>query len=385
MAPNLQVLQAARVNAIMRGLTDTRELPAELVFLGRTPVVPATDGEIMARFTGRVQIADLVADDQKAAVYSAGKFTLETSGAPNLKHGQMLTQEQLKQLEAISAAGVEDETGFFNDTENAIIDSLLLGVRQRMEAICVARALDGFSYDRLGIKMQNVTWGMPSDLKLTLEVPITDHTNCKIVTYVSNLLRSARIRYGITYDRWTMSLAAFNEIIACDEFIAKARMYLAPNVSFVNLNTQNTADMTTLAQRVFGIAEIELYDSRYWSEDESGALTSAPYLPINKSIFSARANDNNRMVADWANGVPTEVVVSNLVQSAGGMIGSLPRNTRGPIAYATGDLNPPQVTYWGVGRGWSRKHLLQETAVMTLAPTHGADSIDETVPVGEPF
>lgn len=386
MAPNLQILQAVRVNAIMRALQDTRELPGDLVALSRTPIVPASDGEIMARFTGRVLIADLVADDQKAAVYSAGKFTLETSGAPNLKHGQMLTQEQLKQLEAISSTNVQDDTGFFTDTENSIVDALLLGVRQRMEAICVARWIDGFSYNRLGIRMENVTWGMPADLKVTLEVPITDHANCKIVTYILNLIRLAQVRYGIRYDRLTMSLAAFNEMIACDEFATKARMYLAPNVSFVNLNTQNTEDMKTLAQRVLGLAEIELYDSRYWSEDESGAIVSEPFLPINKFVFSARANDNSRQVADFANGIPTEVTVANLLGAgAGGMIGTLPRNTRGPISYVTGELNPPQVTYWGVGRGWSRKHMLQETAVMTVAPAVGDDAIEETIPVGEPF
>lgn len=385
MPPGLQVISAVRVNAIMRALQDTRELPAELKFLNRTPIVPATDGEIMARFTGRVLIADLVADDQKAAVYSAGKFTLETSGAPNLKLGQMLTQEQIKQLESVEAANVNDETGFFTDTENSIVDALLLGVRQRMEAICVARSIDGFSYKRLGIRMENVTWGMPADLKITLEVPITDHTNCKIVTYISNVLRLAQVRYGIKYDRITMSLAAFNEMIACDEFIAKARQYLAPNVSFVNLNTQNTQDMQMLAQRVLGLAEIELYDSRYWTQEEEGTIVSEPFLPINKIVFGAKANDNSRMVADWANGVPTEVSVARILGGQSEMIGTLPRGTRGPIAYATGQLNPPQVTYWGVGRGWSRKHMLQETAVMTVAPTVGDDAIQEVIPVGEPF
>lgn len=388
MAPNLLLLQAVRINAIMRALQDTREMPADLVFLGRTPIVPAVNGEIMARFTGRILIADLVADDQKAGVYSAGKFTLETSNAPNLKHGQMLTQEQLDQLAAIEAQGGvdSDPDGIWNEMENGIMDDLLLGVRQRMEAICVARALDGFSYNRLGIKMDNVTWGTPSDLKVTLEVPITDHTNCKIVTYILNLLRVAKVRYGIMYDRITMSLAAFNEMIACDEFQAKARMYLAPNVSFVNLNTQNTQDMQTLATRVLGVAELELYDSRYWSQEEDGSIVSSPYLPINKFILSARANDNNRRVADFANGVPTEVTVASILgANTSGMIGNLPRNTRGPVGYATGTHNPPQVTYWGVAKGWSRKHLLQETAVMTVAPDVGEDAIQEVIPVGEPF
>jgi len=382
MAPNLQILQAVRVNAIMRALQDTRELPGDLIALRRTPVVPAADGEIMARFTGRVLIADLVADDQKAAVYSAGKFTLERSGAPNLKLGQMLTQEQLKMLEQV-ANGVEDETGYFNDTENYIVDALLLGVRQRMEAIRVASWIGGFSYNRLGIKMENVTWGKPADLKVTLEVPITDYENCKIVTYITNLMERAQVRYGITYDRLTLPRAAFRQVIRCKEFQDMARQYLAPNVSFVNLNTSDIRTMRTLAENVFGLEEIEFYDSRHWGQTEGGLLVSERYFPINRAVLSARANDNSRAVADFANGVPTEVTIANLGTGTG-MIGTLPRNTRGPIAYVTAEHNPPQVTYWGAGRGWVRVHMPQETAAITLAPAAGEDAIEETVEVGEP-
>ena len=388
MAPQLQALQAMRVNSIMRGLVDTRELPGDLLWLRRTPIVPAVNGEIMARFTGRVQIADLVADDQRAGVYSAGKWSFETNNAPNLKHGQMLTQEQLDLIAAIEAnGGVDnDPDGIWSEMENGVLDDLLLGVRQRMEAICVARAMDGFSYNRLGIVMDNVTWGMPSDLKVTLEVPITDHANCKIVSYILGLRRLAKVRYGITYDRLTMSLALFNEMTSCLEFQEKARMYLAPNVSFINLSVENTQDMQNLAQKVFSGMEIELYDSRYWSQGEDGTLVSSPYQPINKIIFSAKANDGSRRVCDWANGVPTEVTVANILGGdTSGMIGNLPRGTRGPVGYVTGTHNPPQVTYWGVAKGWSRKHLLQETAVMTVAPDVGDDAIEEMIPVGEPF
>jgi len=103
MAPNLQMFNGVRVTRMMRALDDVRNLPQDLVWLGRTPIVPAVDGEIMARFRGRVLIADLIADDQKAAVYSAGKFRIETSGIPNLKIGRLLTQEELKTFEAVTA------------------------------------------------------------------------------------------------------------------------------------------------------------------------------------------------------------------------------------------------------------------------------------------
>lgn len=378
----LQILQAARVTRKIQALQDVRTLQPQLTMLGRTPVVPAEEGELMVSFIGQPVIADLVADDQKAAVYSVGRFRTETNGAPNLKLGQMLTQAQLKLLRSLGVN--QNRFAAFDNTENTILDQLLFGVRMRMEAICWARAMDGFSYRRLGIIMDNVTWGMPSDLKVTLEVPITDHANCLIVTYISNLRRAAQVRYSAVYDRISMSLAAFNHMIQCAEFQAMARTYLAPNVSFVNLNTANTEDMLALARRVLGVVEIELQDWRYWTQGEDGTLVSSPFLPINKFVFSSRMNDNNAMVADFANGVPTEVDVSNLVGQAGGVIGNIPEDTYGPVGYAEGSLNPPQITYWGVARGWSRKHLKQETAVMTVAPEVGDDAIEETVSLAPP-
>lgn len=382
MTTPLQILQAARITGKIQALQDVRNLSPQLTMLRRTPIVPASESELMVSFIGNPVIADLVADDQKAAVYSVGKFRTETHGAPNLKLGQMLTQGQIEQLKALGMSPAKFAA--FDNSENTILDQLLNGVRMRMEAISWARAMDGFSYRRLGIIMENVTWGMPSDLKVTLEVPITDHTNCLIVTYIFNLKRLAQIRYGIIYDRISMSLAAFNEMIACAEFQTKARTYLAPNVSFVNLNVADTESMVALAQRVLGVAEIELQDWRYWTQGENGTLASEPFLPINKFVFSSRMNDNNAMVADFANGVPTEVTVSNLLGPSGGIIGQIPEDTYGPVGYAEGQFNPPQITYWGVGRGWGRKHLKQETAVMTVAPTNGAEAIAETVSRAEP-
>lgn len=379
-----QLLTALRITRMMRTLDDVRNLPEDLVWTGRTPDVNAVDGEIMARFRGRVQIADLVADDQKAAVYKSGRFSTETAGIPNIKVGQLLTQAQIKEYEAINANGgvANDPDNIVSDMENGILDNLLLGVRQRKESICVARILDGFSYDRLGIKISNISWGMPSDLKITPSNPWTDHTNGKPVTDILTVKEVAKVRYGIDYDRLSLPLAAFRDMIQCVEFQNSARLFLAPNVSFVNLTIQNTQQMVNLAQNVLGLKVIETYDSRYWSEDDAGALTSHRYWPINKAALTSTANDNNRMAADFAHGVVTESVVSNMVPTD--MIGRLPSGARGPVGYATGELNPPQITYWGVDRGWTRKFLLQESAVITVAPTSGAGSITDYIPVTEP-
>ena len=64
----------------------------------------------------------------------------------------------------------------------------------------------------------------------------------------------------------------------------------------------------------------------------------------------------------------------------GGMIGSFKGATRGPISYATCEsMNPPNITMWGVARGFPRKFMLQANAVLDVGP------ITDPVSVTEPF
>jgi hypothetical protein len=167
-----QLLQAARLTRIIQSLQDVRTLPQQLKFLGRTPIVDAVDSEIMARFTGFVTIADLIADDQQAVTYQNTKLSYETTNIPNIKHGTPISQAMLNQLQSFMAVpgGMPNDMGLFSDYENRTLDSLLLGVRQRMEALIIAMWLDSLTYDRLGIKITNASWGMPADLKVTPSV-----------------------------------------------------------------------------------------------------------------------------------------------------------------------------------------------------------------------
>ncbi len=376
MPVGFQPLEALVLARVIQQLQDTRLMPGDLRFLGRTPLVPAVDDEIMARFTGYVTIADIIADDQKAVVYSTDKISYEGTNIPNLKHGRALNQSMLNQLDSIARNNPQADMTLFRNYRNRVLDGLLLGVRQRMEALLVAMALDGLSYDRLGIIMSNVTWGMPSDLKAT---PNTSWDTANTATPVDDILAVALIgstRYGQTFNRVTMSTPAFRYMIATTEFQSKARAYLAPNVSYTNLAIANLEQQRALAQNVLGM-QIELYDSRYWTQNENGTLTSAPFLPITKVILSNTADDNDPMAMDFANGIVTESIVADLVGS--NIIGSLGGPQRGPVAYATPtstDLNPPGVTMWGVARGFPRKHKLQATAVLTVGSF--SDQIDPT-------
>jgi hypothetical protein len=109
----------------------------------------------------------------------------------------------------------------------------------------------------------------------------------------------------------------------------------------------------------------------------SGAC--AALWPINKVGLSNSGDDNDPTAYDFANGITTESIVSGLVKNE--MLGTIGGPTRGPIAYATApsDLNPPQVVYWGVARGFPRKYRLQATAVLTVG------TFTDTIPVGPPF
>lgn len=378
-----QILSAVRVNKIMSSLQDRRGIPQTLRFLSRTPVVPAADGEIMARFMGQILIADLIANGQRAGVYSAGKMFLETSNPPNLKLGTALNQDQLNQLNAMES-GITVDDNLFPNTEARILDNLRLGVSQRMEALIVAAKIGGFSYDRLGIKMAGVSFGMPSDLQITPTNEWTDSANATPVSDILLAKRLGKIKYGINYDRVVMSLAGFNAMIATTEFQNKARTYLAPNVSFTNLNAADTEYQKNLATNVLGVKEIELYDERYWTENTDGTIESAPFWPINKVLLESTQSDNDASVLDFANGIVTEAIVSNIGGSK--INGQLPRNARGPVGYTTAEDNPPSVTYWGVGRGFPRRHLMQATACLTIAPAVGTGSLDETIDFAEiPF
>ena len=229
-----QLLQAARLTKIMQALQDTRQLPEQLKFLARTPIVPAVDAEIMARFTGYVTIADLVADDQRAVTYQNSKLSYETVNIPNIKHGQALTQAMLNQLQSIlNGNALPQDMGIFSGYENRVIDGLLLGVRQRMEALIIAMQLDSLTYDRLGIKITGATWGMPSDLKVT---PATGWDTAGSATPVNDLWsvrRTARVRYvsdGIEAQRPGVDRIGHHSIEAGDESSQRLGAPLAPEL-----------------------------------------------------------------------------------------------------------------------------------------------------------
>lgn len=370
-----ELLSAVRVTKLMRSLQDLRGTPRKLTHLNRTPVVPAAEGEIMAQFQGQILIADLIADGQRAGVYSAGKLALIGNKVPNLKIGAALNQDQLNQLMQ-KLAGFEVMDDLFPTTEARIVDNLRMGVAYRMEALIVAAKIGDYSYDRLGIQLEGVDFGMPSDLKIEISNEWTD-VNSTPVADIKLTKRIGQVKYDIVYDRMVMTLSAFNAMIATTEFQNKMKPFIRQDLGGANFDGADTEFQRNLATNVMGLREIEINDARFWQESPAGGLSSSPFQPNNKVILESSQNDNDASALDFANGVVTEAIISNTPGSP--IQGQLPLNARGPVGYQTSEHNPPSTTYWGVGRGFPRRHLRQLTACLTIAPASGTGSIDETI------
>ena len=384
MPAGFEQLSVLRITRAMQALQDVRDIPQELMFLKDTALTPAMDGEIMARFIGRVQIADLVTDDAKAGVYSLGKFSTESNQPPNIKVGMSITQAEINQY---FAAGMNDDAGMTDMFITKRIDALLLGVRQRMETLLVGMKLDTFSYNKMGVIVNNASWGMPVDLKVTSGTPWA--ANPATATPIDDMLNIKLIgstRYGVDYDRITMSTAAFRKMLATAEFQAKAKIQFRSDLAIqTNFSLYNLEQQKSFASAVLGMA-IRFYDARYWVPANDGTTSSTPYLPLNKVVIDMTSSDNDPLVQDFANGITTESRISSLLPNtgiglaAGGLIGQFDRAARGPVAYSTVEsMNPPNITMWGVARGFPRKFMLQANAVLDVG------AITDPVLVTEPF
>lgn len=361
----MEVLGAKRLTGIVQTLRDIRETPKQLLFLNRTRRVPAVDSEIMGRYDGNVIAADIIADDQKAVVRSTGSVTLESVKIPNLKHGELMTQEMMNLLERInSGGGIPRDDGIISDYKMRTMERLTIGVEHRMEALLVACAIDSFSYDRLGLKLSGVGWGMPADLKITIGTAWTTTATAKPIDDILAAKYLAQEKYGEMYDRVTMTSTDFRELIATDEFKAKAQLYSQISFPAGSFPSQDLGTMKNLVGLMLGM-QVELYDSKYWQEAAAGTVAATSFLPAGKIVLSDSNDDNTGEAIDWANGIVTESTVSAMGST--GMIGGFDGPEYGPVGYATvpQDLNPPNLTLWAVARGFPRKHRLSSTAVLT--------------------
>lgn len=357
-------LDSAKIQRIVQTLADQLDMNQNLIFLNRTEIVNADDDEIIGKWKGQVYAADIIADDQEAVIYESGVFQFVTTSIPNLKVGTRVGQAMINRLMRLQRnLGQQNDLKFFTDWQNTMAENLVEGIRQRVNSLICAMQMDAFNYNRLGIQLSGVTWGMPSDLKVTVATDWSDTTNSTPITDMQVVsVDTAPDTYGEQYDRVTMSSRAFKYITQNAEFQNRIKGELRYNFGAGQINTRDTGAMKQLLANILGL-EIEIYDATYWTRDNNGSKVRQRVLPYNKVIFSNTGDDNNRNAMDFANGIVTESIVGSFLSEEG-----FAGESFGPISYYTGDedLNPPDIRAWAVSRGFPRKMRETCTAVLTV-------------------
>jgi len=356
-------LKSTRINALIRDQTEKYQRSLPLRFLDRTSIVPADDEEIIGTYTGKVYAADLIADDQAAAVYDAGVFEFVTTVIPNLKVGARVTQAMMNRLIRMQRGNVgNDEVGIFENYEATLAANLRRGVEERMNALIAAMQVDSLTYDRLGIKLSAVSWGTPAAYKVTPSVAWTTPATATPVTDILTLKEYAATTDGEQFDRVTMGLADFRLMTATTEFKNLIPGIVGQPIAATGYNNLDVR-MTSFASQILGM-EVEFDDKTFTEQAAAGTISTTRVLPLGKVLLSSKSDDKNPMAMDFANAIVSESVASDLINGAGTLGGQ----QFGPVAYYTGNenLNPPNVLAFAVARGFPRRHRKTCTAILTV-------------------
>jgi hypothetical protein len=372
-----QLLTTNRIQRFVEdALQDVRESSAApMLWDSRIPEQSASDAEIIAKITGQVYLADIVANDAPAILKPGNKVRIEQGEIPNIKHGSPISQEALNTLEQINRLGAgvgSPELRSFDAFVSRTIGDLIQGVVKRVHMLKVAMVVDLLDYDANGIKLENMSFGMPSDLKLTPADEWSDATNSTPVTDILDLISTAQNKYNMVYNRVTMSRTAFRYMIASDEFQDLAANMMPAGFTLSAIPVSADGSMISVAEKVLGMnaarqsITIEIDDSAAATVSNGGTVSTERYLPEQYVVLTNSNLDGNPNIWRFANGVVTESIVSSILGGAG-PIGGMPI-TEGPIGYATSpnvDMNPPQITCWGVQRGFPQKFVEAASARIT--------------------
>lgn len=359
-----QFLKSARINALIRDQSEAYQRRLPLRFLDRTAITPADDEEIIGTYTGKVYAADLIADDQAAAVYDAGQFEFTTNVIPNLKVGARVTQAMMNRLVRMRRGNVaRDEVGIFENWEANLAANLRRGVEERMNALIAAMWMDSFTYDRLGIKLAAVSWGTPSNYKVTPSTPWTTAASATPITDILTLKDTAANDTGEAWDRVTMALADFRLMTATTEFRNLLPGLVGQPITGATAYNNFDVRMQGFASQLLGM-DIEFEDKTYTEQAAAGTISSTRVLTLGKVLLSSKSDDNNPSAMDWGNAIVTESIAAGAMD----LTTDLGGEQFGPIAYYTGneDLNPPNVIGWGVARGFPRKFRKTSVGVLTV-------------------
>lgn len=363
---NYDILAVDNVMAIIDELQDIRQYNRDFRWVQRLGHSNALDGEILAKYKGRIFAADILTYNSAAVIRAARPIRLEQTAIPTLKHGLFIDQENLAVLDRIAAgnANRQDNNIFEDYLAQSIID-LVDGVRARMEALITAMLIDNLTYNHLGVAISGLSWGMPSDLKVTPSTLWTDATNADPVNDIMTVVVLAQQKYGVKFNRITMSYQAFQYMVLTQSFRNKAQVYsqvLIPGATSFPVN--DVPLMIKLASMILGMA-VEFDDRQSWVQHHDGTEQNFRYLPQNVVLLTTTDFDGDRSAMDWANALVDETRPGIVP----GMIGQFEGQQYGPVGYTTAaslDGNPPGLILWGAGRGFPRKKMLASSAALTV-------------------
>jgi hypothetical protein len=355
-------LNSARYSKIIETLSSRLDRSRPLRFLDRIATVNALDDEIVGRFTGNIYAADIIADDQEAVTYEAGRLELIAQQIPNLKIGSRIPQAMLKRMAEMNLrASTAVEEDAMRNYEMRLAEHQIQGVRQRANSLVAAMLVDDLSYDGLGVKIEG-SFGTPSDLKVTPETT-WDDTDATPVSDILSLVTHAADAYGQVYDRITMPLRVFQYVVRTTEFKQLATALYSTAILQTAVNAGNVRQMRTVLGELLEMT-VEIEDATYKERTRAGVTVTKRVLPASKVLLTNSADDQNPMAMDLANGIVVESLVAELVGAPAGAMGM----AYGPIGYYTGrpDLNPPDAVAWAVQRCMPRKHVPEASAVLTV-------------------
>jgi hypothetical protein len=358
------LLAQRNIQRVTDRLVDVRQYPARLKMINRYPIIPAMDGEIFARFRGRILAADIIAKDAKAPMRALPEVELQQNILPILKHGYSFNREEIRLLRRIEDNMVRtQERDMFIGRVGMKTTDLTQGVWTTMNVLMYGMLLDEFHWHKNGIHFDS-TWGMPSDLKVTLTGADlwSAPTTATPVDDLNSIRKTARVKYGVELNRAEMSQVAFDYMIRTTEFINLAKsLFALGSASTIDLPYNNSGEMMTLAQRVTGLPTIDIDDTMYFTEENDASIQSRRNLPERDVLLTSTADDGDTGVFDFAN-AEVEEAMPGMVPS---MIGTPEGGPYGPFSYATAadpQGNPPGLNLWSVASGFPRKHMEAHSA-----------------------
>lgn len=332
------------------------------LYLDRIPLRPADDGEITAIFTENQIAADIIPPNGKARTVAAGQLEFNVTEVPNIKMGAHLTQADINRLERLrQRGGMGAATDEYLDFWGRITRARLESVRDRMNWMCAGMLIGALNYNRLGVQF-NIDFQMPSAAKYAVPVPWSTAATATPITDVHTQINYIALNYGFKPNRLTLTRTDFLNMILTTQFKNLSQTFIGIAATTA-INTANLPLMQQYATALMGGVAVEIDDHVYRTEESDGSVTSHVDLPVGTGLLTNSADDGNDLNFDFANAPITEAVVARLV----GMNVDLGGQERGPAVFATAppDLNAPELTVWGVARGFPRKRQKVVSATLT--------------------